>query len=226
MVEPSGENSILIVKGANSGLSPVDVERAAEDLKVCDLILLQLEVPLETVYAAIAFGARHGVKTLLNPAPATPELDLEKIRDVSFLVPNETELAILTGMPVESESEIASAARSLIANGIGTVIATMGSRGALLTTPTQVKHIAPIRVGPVDTTGAGDAFVGSFALFRCRSRRRGGARKGGALRCRFCHSARHAKSLLSGARVRRVLREHDGSAGVGLRIGEPRSRND
>jgi ribokinase len=165
MVEPSGENSILIVKGANSGLSPVDVERAAEDLKVCDLILLQLEVPLETVYAAIAFGARHGVKTLLNPAPATPELDLEKIRDVSFLVPNETELAILTGMPVESESEIASAARSLIANGIGTVIATMGSRGALLTTPTQVKHIAPIRVGPVDTTGAGDAFVGSFARY-------------------------------------------------------------
>jgi ribokinase len=165
MVEPSGENSILIVKGANSGLSPVDVERAAEDLKVCDLILLQLEVPLETVYAAIAFGARHGVKTLLNPAPATPELDPAKIRDVNFLVPNETELGILTGMPVESESEIASAARSLIANGIGTVIATMGSRGALLTTRTQVKRIAPIRVGPVDTTGAGDAFVGSFARY-------------------------------------------------------------
>jgi len=165
MVEPSGENSILIVKGANSDLSPVDVERAAEDLKTCDLILLQLEVPLETVYAAIAFGARHGVKTLLNPAPATPELNPDKIRGVSFLIPNETELAILTGMPVGSESEIASAARSLIANGIGTVIATMGSRGALLTTPTQVKRIAPIRVTPVDTTGAGDAFVGSFARY-------------------------------------------------------------
>jgi ribokinase len=165
MVEPSGENWILIVKGANSDLSPVDVERAAEDLKTCDLILLQLEVPLETVYAAIAFGARHGVKTLLNPAPATPELDPEKIRDVSFLVPNETELAILTGMPVESESEIAAAARGLIAKGIGTVIVTMGSRGALLTTPTQVKRIAPIRVTPVDTTGAGDAFVGSFARY-------------------------------------------------------------
>ena len=165
MVEPSGENSILIAKGANSDLSPVDVERAAEDLKICDLILLQLEVPLETVYAAIAFGARHGVKTVLNPAPATPELDPDKIRDVSFLVPNETELAILTGMPVESESEIASAARSLIAKGIGAVIATMGSRGALLTTPTQVKRIAPIRVSPVDTTGAGDAFVGSFARY-------------------------------------------------------------
>ena len=79
MVEPSGENSILIVKGANSDLSPNDIERAAEDLKTCDIILLQLEIPLETVYAAIAFGKRHGVKTLLNPAPATPELDPEKI---------------------------------------------------------------------------------------------------------------------------------------------------
>jgi ribokinase len=165
MVEPSGENSILIVKGANSDLSPADVERAAEDLTACDLILLQLEVPLETVYAAIAFGARHGVKTLLNPAPATPELDLEKIRHASFFVPNETELAILTGMPVDSQSEIAAAARSLIAKGIGIVIVTMGSRGALLTTPTQVKPIAPIRVTPVDTTGAGDAFVGSFARY-------------------------------------------------------------
>ena len=101
MVEPSGENSILIVKGANAELSPADVENAAEALKTCDLILLQLEVPLETVYAAIAFGKRHGIRTVLNPAPATPELDPEKVRDVSFFVPNETELAILTGMPVE-----------------------------------------------------------------------------------------------------------------------------
>ena len=165
MVEPSGENSVLIVKGANADLSPADVERAAEDLKTCDLILLQLEVPVETVYAAIAFGKRHGVKTLLNPAPATPELDPEKIRDASFFVPNETELAILTGMPVGTEEEILAAARSLMAKGIGTVIVTMGSRGALLTTPTQARRIAPIRVTPVDTTGAGDAFVGSFARY-------------------------------------------------------------
>ena len=165
MVEPSGENSILIVKGANSDLSPNDIERAAEDLKTCDIILLQLEIPLETVYAAIAFGKRHGVKTLLNPAPATPELDPEKIRDASFLVPNETELAILTGMPVGTEDEIAAAARSLIAQGVGTVIVTMGARGALLVTASGTRNIAPVRVTPVDTTGAGDAFVGSFARY-------------------------------------------------------------
>ena len=165
MVEPSGENSILIVKGANADLLPADVERAAEALKTCDLILLQLEVPLETVYAAIAFGKRHGVRTILNPAPATRELDAEKVRDVSFFIPNETELAILTGLPVSTEQEIGDAARSLVANGVETVIVTLGSRGALLTTAEGVRRIDPVRVEPVDTTGAGDAFVGSFARY-------------------------------------------------------------
>ncbi len=165
MVEPSGENSILIVKGANSDLSPADIERAAEDLKTCDLILLQLEIPLETVYAAIAFGKKHGVKTLLNPAPAVADLDVERICDATFLVPNETELAILTGLPVDSEAEIETAARSLIAKGIETIIVTMGSRGAMLLTADGVKRIEPFRVTPVDTTGAGDAFLGSFARY-------------------------------------------------------------
>src|ERR1700684_500072 len=83
MVEPSGENSILIVKGANADLSPADIDRAADDLKTCDLILLQLEIPVETVYAAIEFGHAHGLKTLLNPAPALPDLDPERIRHAS-----------------------------------------------------------------------------------------------------------------------------------------------
>jgi ribokinase len=165
MVEPSGENSILIVKGANSDLSPEDVERAGEMLKTCDLILLQLEVPLETVYATIAFGKRHGVRTVLNPAPATPDLDAARVKDVSYFIPNETELAILTGMRVESEGEIAAAARSLIARGMGTVIVTMGAKGALLVERSSVRKIESVRVQPVDTTGAGDAFVGSFARY-------------------------------------------------------------
>jgi ribokinase len=165
MVEPSGENSILIVKGANADLSPADVERAAGDLAACDMILMQLEVPLETVYAGIALGKRLGVKTLLNPAPAAPELDIEKIRDVTFLTPNETELAILTGMPVGTEAEISAAALTLVERGIGAVIVTMGSRGALLRTADRTRIIAPVRVTPVDTTGAGDAFVGSFARY-------------------------------------------------------------
>jgi ribokinase len=164
-VEPSGENSILIVKGANADLLPADIERAAEDLKTCDLILLQLEVPLETVYATIEFGWRHGIKTLLNPAPATSDLDLRQILHVSFFVPNETELALLSELPVGTVPEIEAAARSLIAKGIGTVIVTMGERGALLVTQTETTTIEPVRVTPVDTTGAGDAFIGSFARY-------------------------------------------------------------
>ena len=165
MVEPSGENSILIVKGANADLSPADIDNAAEDLKACDLILLQLEIPVETVYAAIDFGKRHGVKTFLNPAPAVADLDPERIRHATFLAPNETELAILSGLPVGSEAEIETAARSLMAKGIETIIVTMGSRGAMVLTADAVKRIAPISVTPVDTTGAGDAFVGSFARY-------------------------------------------------------------
>ncbi len=165
MVDPSGENSILIVKGANNDLLPPDIEAAAEDLKACDLILLQLEIPVETVYAALAFGKKHGVKTLLNPAPALPDLDPERVKNATFLVPNETELAILTKMPVETLDHIADAARSLIAKGIETVVVTMGSRGALLVTATQVTRIEPVPVTPVDTTGAGDAFIGSFARY-------------------------------------------------------------
>ena len=164
-VLPSGENSILIVKGANGALVPADIDRAAEDLARADLILMQLEVPLETVYHTIALGARLGKETLLNPAPAAADLDIGRLRNLSFLVPNETELALLTGLPVEGRAEIERAAQSLIAQGIRTVIVTMGGRGALLVTVAGSELISPVPVTPVDTTGAGDAFIGSFARF-------------------------------------------------------------
>lgn len=165
-VEPSGENSILIIKGANALLSPADVDRAAEALKECDLIVMQLEIPLETVYHTIAFGARHGIETLLNPAPAPAELDPARIEAVTFLVPNQTELATISGMPVGNEAEAETAARALIARGVRTVIVTLGAHGALLVHgDAPVKRIEPVHVTPVDTTGAGDAFIGSFARY-------------------------------------------------------------
>ncbi len=165
LVNPAGENFILIVKGANGDLTPADVAAAAADLETCDLILLQLEVPLETVYATLEFGKRHGVKTVLNPAPALSTLDRDKVRLASFVAPNESELAILTGLPVGSEDEIAAAANRLIADGIETVIVTLGARGSLVVTPEGLKRIRPVKVEAVDTTGAGDAFIGSFARY-------------------------------------------------------------
>jgi ribokinase len=164
-VDETGENSILIIKGANNELKPADIDAAAEDLKQCSLILLQLEVPLETVYYTLAFADKHGIETVFNPAPAAPELDPAKVSTATFVVPNETELALLTGLPTGTDEEIEKAARLLIAKGIRTVIVTLGSRGARLVTDGQSALIEPVKVTPKDTTGAGDAFIGSFARF-------------------------------------------------------------
>jgi ribokinase len=169
LVSAAGDNCILIVKGANGDLTPADIESAGGDLKACDLILLQLEVPLETVYAAIAFGKRLGVKTVLNPAPALRTLDMEIVGRANFLTPNETELAILTGMPIESQEEIAAAAKSLVAKGIETMIVTMGARGSLLVTAQGLRRVPPVSVKAIDSTGAGDAFIGSFARYYAAS---------------------------------------------------------
>jgi ribokinase len=163
--EGSGDNAILIVAGANGDLSSADVDAASEALKSCDLILLQLEIRLETAYAAIRFGRQNGVRTMLNPAPARRNLDMGVVTQASFLIPNETELAILAGMPVESEAEVSAAAQSLIKKGVETVIVTLGARGALLATPQGVRRVAPVKVQAIDTTGAGDAFIGSFARY-------------------------------------------------------------
>lgn len=169
-VDESGENSILIIKGANNDLKPADIDAAAEDLKQCDLILMQLEVPLETVYYTAAFAEKHGIETILNPAPAAPGLDAAKVAKVTFVVPNESELALLTGMPTDTDEQIEQAAHTLITRGIRTVIVTLGSRGARLITAEKSTMIEPVKVKPKDTTGAGDAFIGSFARFYVETR--------------------------------------------------------
>ena len=161
----SGDNAILIVAGANGDLGAADVEAAGEDLKRRDLILLQLEIELETAYAAIRFGRKHGVRTVLNPAPGRANLDMRVVTQASFLIPNETELAILTGMPVEQDAEAAAAAQSLVKQGAETVIVTLGARGSLIADREGSRRIAPVKVQAVDTTGAGDAFIGAFARF-------------------------------------------------------------
>lgn len=168
-VDPDSHNSIIIVKGANALLTPADVEAARGDIARCGLIVLQLEIPLETVYAAIALGQELGIPVLLNPAPASPELDLSRITAVEFLVPNESELELLTGMPVSSIEDITKAADVLLAAGISNVIVTLGSRGALWAHAGGQQIVEAPAVHAIDTTGAGDAFIGCFSNAWIRS---------------------------------------------------------
>ncbi|MDO5620762.1 MAG: ribokinase [Paracoccus sp. (in: a-proteobacteria)] len=165
LVEPSGENRIIIVAGANGQVAPADIDAAGDDLRGCGLILLQLEVPLPAVYHAIRFAAAHGIPCLLNPAPAHPDLDPLRLAGLTFIAPNQTELALLTGLPVESDDQIAAAAGALLAQGVGQVIVTLGAKGARLFGPEGTVRIPAHPAQPVDTTGAGDAFIGSFARF-------------------------------------------------------------
>lgn len=162
-VDQQSHNSIIIVKGANNQLSADDIESAAERIKGCKLIVLQLEVPLETVYAAVEFGEKHGIPVLLNPAPAAPDLVLERVKAAEFIVPNETELSLLTGMPVETEDDIRNASAVLLNVGIKNVIVTLGSRGVYWTNGESEEFFAPSPVQARDTTGAGDAFIGCFS---------------------------------------------------------------
>jgi ribokinase len=163
MVDKQSRNRILIVPGANKHLLPSDIDAAADDLAWCKLIVLQLEIPLETIYHAIDFGNAHGIPVLLNPAPANAQLDLAYACKCDFFVPNETELEILTGLPVASLDEIELAAQTLMHKGLKNLIVTLGERGALHMHDDEKTYYPAPRVSAVDTTGAGDAFIGCFA---------------------------------------------------------------
>jgi ribokinase len=163
-VESSGQNRIWVVKGANDRLSPADVDAAAPLLRHADCIVLQLEIPLETVYHTLRFARQHGIRSILNPAPAQP-LDLARVADADYVIPNETEAEALGGVPVGNLDEARACANRLLECGLRRVILTLGANGALCAGAGGCRHVPPFPVAPVDTTGAGDAFIGSFATF-------------------------------------------------------------
>lgn len=162
-VARDGENSIGVGSGANSKLTPADVGTASGKFAVADVVILQLETPLETVHAAAELGHASGALVVLNPAPAQ-HLPEDLLRKVSILTPNETEAEILTGVKVTDEISCRRAADALIAKGVETVIITLGSRGAFVATAEADHLVAGFQVTPVDTTAAGDTFNGALAV--------------------------------------------------------------
>jgi ribokinase len=163
-VEPSGQNRILVVKGANDAVRPAEVEAAADMLKSADCIVLQFEIPLETVYYTVAFARKHGIRCILNPAPAQA-VEMNALRGLDYFIPNESEAESITGIAVRDVESAKQCASKLRGDGIRRVIVTLGSKGSLLATESGSEHVAPFAVSSVDSTGAGDAFIGSFAVF-------------------------------------------------------------
>lgn len=160
IVDANGQNSIVLSPGGNGKVSPADVDSISfSDYK---LLLLQLEIPVETVLAAARRAKESGLRVVLNPAPARPLLE-ELISLSDFLVPNEPELSLLTGQPVNDMESAEKAAKMLLDRGVQNVIVTLGANGALIVNKELTRHISAFPVEVVDTTAAGDAFIGGFA---------------------------------------------------------------
>ena len=163
-VEPSGQNRILVVKGANDALKPADVDAASDLLKTVDCIVLQFEIPLETVYHTVAFARRHGLRCIVNPAPAQ-RVDMAALKDLDYFVPNEHEAETISGMPVKTIDDAKICAGKLVGGGLKRAIITLGANGSLIASRESTQHVQPFSVKVTDSSGAGDAFIGSFAVF-------------------------------------------------------------
>ena len=157
LVDLSGENQIAVVPGSNGRLTPADLRQHRELIAGARVLLLQMEIPRETVFEALRLGRECGLTTILNPAPAAP-LPSDLLRLIDILTPNESEAQALTG-----SADPAEAARILTDRGVGTVVVTCGANGAFLATGNDVTHIPGFLVETIDSTGAGDAFNGAVA---------------------------------------------------------------
>ncbi len=161
-VDQSGQNEIVVISGSNMRLLPRDIDRLRPRFSTVRAVLLQLEIPVETVLRSAQLAKRAGAMVILNPAPAR-DLPADLLKLVDILTPNETEAGILSGIQVQDADSAAQAACALLRTGVKQVIVTLGSNGCLLVSEGQTRAFPAVRVTPVDTTAAGDAFNGALA---------------------------------------------------------------
>ncbi|MBR4596622.1 MAG: ribokinase [Bacteroidales bacterium] len=162
-VDSHAENCIVVASGANGDLTEDDIEKSRKDLEGCDILLLQLESPIPSVLKAAKIAHQAGKTVVLNPAPACP-LPEELFRNIDLFIPNETELSTFSGMPVTSQEEAQAAAKAMQAKGVGKLIVTMGSKGALICEGGPSVFVPAHKVKAVDTTAAGDTFCGALCV--------------------------------------------------------------
>lgn len=162
-VDEQAENVIVVAPGANAHLSVHDIDRAVAAIKSADIVLLQLEIPLETVEYTCKMAKQLGKRVVLNPAPAT-RLPDELLKGLFAITPNETETEMLTGIKITDKATMAEAGNVLLNRGVENVIITLGSEGAFYMSATETMHVQGYRVKAVDTTAAGDTFNGAMTV--------------------------------------------------------------
>ncbi|MGE5597772.1 MAG: ribokinase [Bacteroidota bacterium] len=158
-----GENMIVVAPGSNQKLGPDDVRAARDTILASDYIVMQLEIPLETVAYTTELAAEKGIPVILNPAPGR-QLPMDLLARVRILTPNETEAQLVTGLPVTDLKSAEAAGRWLVDRGVGVAVLTLGAKGAMIVTADGAEHVPGFEVEVVDTTGAGDAFNGGLAV--------------------------------------------------------------
>lgn len=162
--DATGNNAIIVSPGAATRITPADLDAKADLIRGAAVFVTQLEQPIPAARRGLEIARSAGVRTILNPAPAAP-LDDALLSLCDFVTPNESEAEALTGMPVTTVAEAERAADALLARGVGAVVITLGGNGALYRDRTRSVHVPVISAGPVvETTGAGDAFNGGFAV--------------------------------------------------------------
>ncbi len=160
-VRADGQNRICVIPSANYEFGDTEVEKIKDVIKNTEYVLLQLELRIPVVEKIISLAASYGKTIILNPAPAA-RLSDTVLAEIDFLTPNETELSLLTVMPVNTLAEIETAAKSLIAKGVKNVIVTVGDKGAVFVNATEAKTVSGYKIKAVDTVAAGDSFNGAF----------------------------------------------------------------
>lgn len=162
-VDTDAENCIVVAPGANAHLTPNDLKRSAEAVEAADIILLQLEIPMQTVEAAAAMAYRLGKKVVLNPAPAS-KLSAGLLETLYAITPNETEAEAISGIRITDEHTAEEAARKIASMGVCNVIITLGAKGALVFDGKHCEVVPAYKIQAVDTTAAGDVFNGALVV--------------------------------------------------------------
>ena len=169
-VEDSGENSIIIIAGTNADVTQDLIQNNMDAIQEADIIIMQLEIPLETVEYVKDVAVKYGKTVILDPAPAVAGLPDNFWKGIDYIKPNETELSILVGRPLKGMEEIREGARSMLKKGVKNVLVTLGSEGCLFVTEGTEEYYPACKVEAVDTTAAGDSFTAAFALALSRGK--------------------------------------------------------